>query len=53
MLIHVTSNIFTISTNKTKKEQAISLCQKYFNSYDPIYYQNQKGTSNKFMPEIF
>ena len=53
MLIHTTSNIFTIFTTKTKKEQAINLCQKYFNSYDPFYYQNQKGTSNKFVPEIF
>ena len=36
-----------------KKEQAINLCQKYFNSYDTFYYDKQKGTSNKFAPEMF
>ena len=36
-----------------KKEQAINLCQKYFNFYDPLYYNNQKGTRNNFVPEIF
>ena len=50
MLIHSIKHFFAI---KTKKEQAINLCQKYFNSYDPFYYQNQKGTSNKFALEIF
>ena len=36
-----------------KKEQAINLCYKYFNSYDTFYYNNQKGTSNNFVLEIF
>ena len=40
---------------KTEKEQAINLRQKHFHSYDTytliIFYQNRKGTSNKFAPE--
>ena len=40
-----------------KKEQAINLHQKYFHFYNTypllIFYQNQKGTSNKFAPKIF
>ena len=44
---------FTIFTIKTKNKQAINLYKKYFNSYNPFYYQNQKGISNKFVPEIF
>ena len=40
-------------TTINKKEQAINLCQKYFNLYDPFYYNKQKGTSNKFVPQIF
>ena len=38
-------------TIKSKKEQAINLHQKYFNSYDTLYYQIKKGTSNKFALE--
>ena len=42
---------------KTKKEQPINLCQKYFHYFDPytliIFHQNQKQTSNKFAQEIF
>ena len=53
MLIHATSNIFYYFYYQIKKEQAINLRQKYFNCYDPFYYQNQKGRSNKFVPEIF
>ena len=40
-----------------QNEQAINLRQKYFHSYDNytflIFHRNQKGTSNKFMLEIF
>ena len=50
MLITTTSNIFTIIN---KKEQAANLHHKYFHSYDTFYYHKQKGTSNKFAPEIF
>ena len=42
---------------KTKKEQPINLPKKNFHHYDTytllIYHQNQRGTSNKFAPEIF
>ena len=31
-----------------KKEQAINLSYKYFNSCDPLYYNNKKGTNNNF-----
>ena len=31
-----------------KKEQAIISSQKYFNFYDSLYYNNQKGAINKF-----
>ena len=50
MLMHSIKHLFGI---KTKKEQAINLRWKYFNSYDPLCYNKQKGTSNKFAPEIF
>ena len=49
ILIHSMKHFFAI---KTKKEQAINLCPKYFNSYDPLYYNNKKRTSNKFAQEI-
>ena len=38
---------------RTKKEQAMTLCQKYFHSYDTFYNNKEKGTSNKFLREIF
>ena len=45
-------------TIKTKKKQAINLCQKYFNLYNPFYYNNkQKGNKQKniitpYIPEL-
>ena len=73
MLIHSIKHFFAIKSKKeqainlcwkyfnfydplyynNKKEQVINLCWKYFNSYDPLYHNNQKGTSNKFVLEIF
>ena len=38
MLIQATSNIFYYFYYQIKKEQAINLYQKYFNCYDPFYY---------------
>ena len=36
-----------------KKEQVIILSKKHFNSYVTFYDNNQKGTSNNFVSEIF
>ena len=38
---------------KTKKKEAINLCQKYCHSYDTYISLWTKRTSNKFAPEIF
>ena len=36
-----------------KNEEATNLRQNYFDSYATSYNNKQKGTSNKFAPEIF
>ena len=42
---------------KAKKEQAINLQKKYFHHFDTytllLFHRNQRGTRNKFAPEIF
>ena len=58
MLIHnIKHLLFQFFAIINKKEQAINLRQKYFYSYDTytllIFHQARKGTSNKFVPEIF
>ena len=53
MAIHSIKHFFQFFAIKTKKEQATKLHQKYFYSYDPLYYNKQKVTSNKIVPEIF
>ena len=39
-------------TKINKKEQAITLRQKYFYLYDTFSNNKQEGNSNKFLPKI-
>ena len=53
MLIHNIKYFFLIFCYQNQKEQAIDFHQKYFHSYDTLYFIITKGTRNKFAPEIF
>ena len=47
------SIFFSFFTIITKKEQAINSRQKYFHSYDLIYYNKLKVTSKKIVTDLY
>ena len=53
MVIHNIKHFFQFFAIRIKQEQATKLHQKYFHLYDPLYYNKQKVTSSKIVPEIF
>ena len=54
--INLCQNIFiqmTLFPKINKKDQAKNFPQKYFHSCNTFHNNKQKGTTNKFLPEIF